>query len=94
MRPFSLFAEEGFTNLTGAAGLGKYLVNILAPLKSVPGWLPGAGFKQDAKKMRKQLEMLMEEPYQETVKNMEAGTVPRSFVVDSLERYAHGPDAM
>jgi len=32
--------------------------------------MPGSGFKQDAKEIRKQLDRLMEEPYHATVQMM------------------------
>lgn len=64
--PLVSFAEQGFTEITGSAGPGKYLVNIIAPLKYIPEWMPGAGFKQEAKMIRKRLDRLMEEPYEAT----------------------------
>ncbi|KXN85011.1 O-methylsterigmatocystin oxidoreductase [Leucoagaricus sp. SymC.cos] len=91
--PLVKFAEDAFIKMAAAGGPGKYLVNVFAPLKYVPEWMPGAGFKKEAKEMSKQFDQMMEDPFQRTVKSMKDGTAFPSFVVDSLERSAHGINA-
>ncbi|KXN85007.1 O-methylsterigmatocystin oxidoreductase [Leucoagaricus sp. SymC.cos] len=91
--PLVKFAEDTFIKMIAAGGPGKYLVNVFAPLKYVPEWMPGAGFKKEAKEMSKQFNQLMEDPFQRTVKSMEDGTASPSFVADSLETSAHGLEA-
>jgi hypothetical protein len=64
------FAVEVFEAMAGAAALGKYLVNTFAPLEHVPGWMPGSGFKHDARNLREQFLKLREEPYKTALKAM------------------------
>ncbi|KAF5348525.1 hypothetical protein D9756_009681 [Leucocoprinus leucothites] len=90
--PLVRFVEDAFTNLAGAVAPGKYFVNVLAPLKYVPRWMPGAGFKRKGKEMRKHLDRLLEEPYQATLRQMEGGIGPPSFVVDALEQSSQSSD--
>ncbi|KAF5348527.1 hypothetical protein D9756_009683 [Leucocoprinus leucothites] len=90
--PLVNFAEEVFIKVAGAGAPGKYFINVLTPLIYVPGWMPGAGFKQKGKEIRQQLDRLMEEPYQATVKQMEDGIVTPSFVADALERSTQSSD--
>lgn len=68
--PLVEFAESVFAAITSAGAPGKYLVNLVPPLKYVPEWMPGAGFKKYARVVREQVYKLMEEPYQATLKNM------------------------
>jgi hypothetical protein len=64
------FAVQAFEAMAGAAAPGKYLVNIFAPLRHVPDWMPGTGFKGHARILREQLLKLREEPYQAVLKTM------------------------
>ncbi|KAF5348574.1 hypothetical protein D9756_009655 [Leucocoprinus leucothites] len=68
--PLVRFAEQGWLVINRSGAPGRYLVNILAPLKYAPGWMPGAGFKKEAKEMRKKLDRLIDEPYEATVNAM------------------------
>ncbi|KAF5348522.1 hypothetical protein D9756_009684 [Leucocoprinus leucothites] len=90
--PLVHFAAEEFIALAGAAAPGKYLVNVFAPLKYIPGWMPGAGFQRRAKEISKRLDRLLEEPYQATIKQMEDGIAPPSFVADALEQSSKSSD--
>lgn len=62
--PFAQFAEETIAEITGAASPGKYFVNVIKPLKHLPEWMPGVGFKQEAKEIRKRIDRLVDEPYE------------------------------
>ncbi|KAF9449667.1 cytochrome P450 [Macrolepiota fuliginosa MF-IS2] len=84
--PLVFFAEDVFTKLTSAAAPGKYLVNVISPLKYVPDWMPGAEFKRVARKLRDEKDRLIEEPYQMAQKNMDESTLSDCFVLGSLER--------
>ncbi|KAJ3562503.1 hypothetical protein NP233_g9530 [Leucocoprinus birnbaumii] len=84
--PLVHFAEEVFNNLLGAGAPSKYMVNVIAPLKYIPEWFPGSGFKKEAKKIRSQLDHLMEEPFRETMGKMDQGTAIPCFVTQALER--------
>ncbi|KAJ7120246.1 cytochrome P450 [Mycena epipterygia] len=63
---------------------GQFLVDSIPLLKYVPGWLPGAGFKQKAKEW-KQLGRLFEElPFAEVKRQLASGTARQSFTADNL----------
>lgn len=68
--PLVHFADSVFTDLLFAGAPGSYLVNLVPSLKYVPEWVPGAGFKKVARKMREQIHKLMEEPYRATLKDI------------------------
>lgn len=67
--PLVHFAEDTFTKVASAGAPGKYMVNLVPPLKYVPEWMPGAGFKKIARGIREQVYKLVEEPYQATLEN-------------------------
>ncbi|KXN82008.1 O-methylsterigmatocystin oxidoreductase [Leucoagaricus sp. SymC.cos] len=83
--PLVRMSEEGFKAVSEAAGIGKWLVNVMPSLQHFPGWLPGMGFKQRAREVRKQLDQLLEDPYQMTRRSMEEGVNQESFVSASAE---------
>ncbi|KAF5360986.1 hypothetical protein D9756_005147 [Leucocoprinus leucothites] len=68
--PLVRFSEETLAVAGTIAAPGNFLVNIVPSLKHVPEWIPGAGFKQVAKKVRADLVKLAEEPFEATVKIM------------------------
>ncbi|KAF5360606.1 hypothetical protein D9756_005151 [Leucocoprinus leucothites] len=90
--PLVRFSEETFAVSAATAAPGNFLVNVIPSLKHVPEWMPGAGFKQVAKKARADLLKLAEEPFEATVKMMEEGTAPVCFIAETLERHRHSPD--
>lgn len=59
-----------FRDLIEAGSIDNHLVNILPFLKYIPEWMPGAGFKSDARKIRAELDRLLDEPYNKVLKNM------------------------
>jgi hypothetical protein len=67
---YQRFSEDVFVSLGLAGAPGKYLVNLIAPLKYVPAWVPGAEFQSVARRVREQVLRLMENPYQERLQNM------------------------
>ncbi|KXN84180.1 O-methylsterigmatocystin oxidoreductase [Leucoagaricus sp. SymC.cos] len=90
--PIVHLAEETFAQSTGTLAPGKYYVNIFPILQHVPEWMPGSGFKQEAKRIKKLLDRVMEEPYQAALKMMEDTEVPSCFVSESLEKRRGSPD--
>lgn len=67
-------AEEAFLAANTAAAPGTYLVSIIPQLQYVPEWVPGAGFKSVARRLRSQLIQLLEKPFQATVTAMVGGS--------------------
>jgi len=90
--PLIDLSESFFTASAAAAAPGKYLVNILPVLKHIPGWIPGVTFKKVAQKIREQMYQITEQPYHQTLKSMDGGTAPESFVSESIERYKERQD--
>ncbi|KXN82009.1 O-methylsterigmatocystin oxidoreductase [Leucoagaricus sp. SymC.cos] len=90
--PLIHISDVGFKAVVEAASPGRYLVNIVPILQHFPSWLPGMGFKQEAREARKQLDQLLEEPYQITRRNMEEGAYQESFVSASIENHQGQPD--
>ena len=68
--PVVRFAEETFALSTGTVAPGKYYVNVFPILRHIPEWMPGSGFKQEAKEIKKMLDRVTEEPYQKTLEMM------------------------
>ncbi|KAF5346731.1 hypothetical protein D9756_010407 [Leucocoprinus leucothites] len=85
-------SADAFAIAMSAASPGKYLVNVIPILKYVPKWFPGAGFKRWAPLALTQLLEVLNEPYEQTLKRMDNGTAPESFVSSSLEIHREGPD--
>ncbi|KAF9451141.1 cytochrome P450 [Macrolepiota fuliginosa MF-IS2] len=85
-------SEETFTASTSAVSPGRFLVSIVPMLKYVPEWAPGATFKTIGRQIAEQLTLLKEGPYLNTLKRMDDGTAPVSFVATSLEKYRDAPD--
>ncbi|KAF9449666.1 cytochrome P450 [Macrolepiota fuliginosa MF-IS2] len=84
--PLVFLAEDVFATMAAAGSPGKYLVNLITPLKHVPEWMPGANFKRVARKLHDEALKLMEEPFQATQQNRDEGTLSDCFVLESLER--------
>lgn len=68
--PFIAAAEETVHALVKAILPGAFLVDVLPVLRYVPEWLPGAGFKKQARLWRETLEMMVDVPFQVVKRNM------------------------
>ncbi|KXN87029.1 Putative lipase ATG15 [Leucoagaricus sp. SymC.cos] len=82
-------AEVAFTSLTQTAAPGRYLANIILPLKYIPDWRPGAGPKDVAREIRSKLLDILE--VRATLQTVVSKARP-SFVSESLEAYRSSPD--
>ncbi|KXN81510.1 O-methylsterigmatocystin oxidoreductase [Leucoagaricus sp. SymC.cos] len=90
--PFVKKSADAFAIAFAAASPGKYLVNVFPILKYVPEWLPGAEFKRWAPLALATLLEVMNDPFNQTRKDMEDGMAPGSFVSESLESHRDKPD--
>ncbi|KAF9451148.1 cytochrome P450 [Macrolepiota fuliginosa MF-IS2] len=90
--PLIQLSEETLSASVEAVAPGRFLVNIVPMLKYVPEWVPGATFKTIGRQTGEQLNLLKEGPYLDTLKRMDDGTAPVSFVATSLEKYRDAPD--
>ncbi|KAF8626927.1 hypothetical protein AX17_006428 [Amanita inopinata Kibby_2008] len=67
-----------------AAVPGTYLVDVLPILKYVPEWMPGAGFKRDAREWHGLAMNMLNEPYRVAKESIDTGSFMPSFVSKSL----------
>ncbi|CAK5284911.1 unnamed protein product [Mycena citricolor] len=70
---------EAVHGLSVASVPGAFLVDIIPPLKYIPRWVPGAGFKREAQKWCKATMDAVEMPFSETKRMMSAGTASASY---------------
>jgi hypothetical protein len=63
--PYIHLAEQAIEPAGRAVVPGAYLVDILPFLKRLPEWVPGAGFKKDARMWREMMETYRDGPFEE-----------------------------
>ncbi|EAU87092.1 OrdA protein [Coprinopsis cinerea okayama7 len=77
--------EGANENFNAATLPGAFVVDFFPSLLNLPEWLPGMGFKETARKWRKDTDAMVEVPFNMTKKQVAEGTAPPSFVSTSLE---------
>ncbi|OJT07746.1 O-methylsterigmatocystin oxidoreductase [Trametes pubescens] len=70
---------ELLSNRIAAAGI-VWLVDLFPPLKHIPTWFPGAGFKRNAALWKGKMEAFVNEPYEYTKDQMRQGTAVPCYV--------------
>ncbi|KAJ7029520.1 cytochrome P450 [Mycena alexandri] len=83
--PYVALAEEAIQAGLDATVPGKFLVDSFPILRYVPGWLPGAGFKRQAKEWRKIARAFRDLPFAESKRLMESGTAHQCFTGEYLQ---------
>ncbi|KAG2007166.1 cytochrome P450 [Coprinopsis cinerea AmutBmut pab1-1] len=83
--PFVAVAEEATEQFSLATAPGGFLVNLIPPLKHLPDWFPGAGFKQTAREWRNTINRMADGPYRYVKEQMAAGNAEPSFTSKLLE---------
>ncbi|KAI0777579.1 cytochrome P450 [Trametes elegans] len=75
-------ADEGLELLANdIAGAGKvWLVDLFPPLKYIPSWFPGAGFKRNAAVWKGKMEAVVNTPFDYTKDQMRKGTAVPCYV--------------
>ncbi|TFK33964.1 cytochrome P450 [Crucibulum laeve] len=84
--PYIELTEDGNRTMLFAALPGKFLVNTIPILKYVPEWMPGAGFKRQAKEWRKHARKMLDAPYEAAKRNLRNTGGRASFSVLGLEK--------
>ncbi|KAF2851313.1 cytochrome P450 [Plenodomus tracheiphilus IPT5] len=64
---------------------GKYLVDVMPFLRLLPDWCPGTGFKAKARRMAKQLDRTVEQPYRYVKQQMRKNQHKPSFLSQAIE---------
>ncbi|KAG9096235.1 hypothetical protein FS749_008866 [Ceratobasidium sp. UAMH 11750] len=70
----------------------KFLVNLFPALKYVPDWMPGAHFKEFARKARETKKLALDAPFEWVKSEMAKGTVRPSYVSRSLSEAGFGDE--
>ncbi|OSD03845.1 cytochrome P450 [Trametes coccinea BRFM310] len=68
-----------------AGSPGSMLVDFFPVLKSIPTWMPGAGFKRNAFKIRGMVRELMDSPFNMVKRAMSSGNARPSFTASLIE---------
>ncbi|KAJ7092872.1 cytochrome P450 [Mycena belliarum] len=83
--PFVAVADVATTQLSLGTSPTGFVVNMIPPLRHIPSWFPGAGFKRIASSWRKTLNKMADEPYGFAKEQMAAGTADSSVVHSLLD---------
>ncbi|KAJ7607961.1 cytochrome P450 [Roridomyces roridus] len=78
--PYLNIAEKAMHGLAIGSLPGKFLVDTFPLLEYVPSWMPGAGFKRQARVWKQHTQDILHVPFAETKRAMARGTAPPSFV--------------
>ncbi|KAJ7323905.1 cytochrome P450 [Mycena albidolilacea] len=85
--PMMLLAQQADHEFATAVLPGRYLCDVFPLLRFVPDWL--AGFKREAKRFRKTMERLQDEPYAMVKEQIAQGRAKPSFTSGLIERDAN-----
>ncbi|CUA78508.1 O-methylsterigmatocystin oxidoreductase [Rhizoctonia solani] len=83
--PFVVLAATTNANLMRAGLQSNSLVNVIPALKYTPPWFPGAQWKRDALEWREQKEIMVNETFNWTKKQVSEGKAETSIVQTLLE---------
>ncbi|KAF9020326.1 cytochrome P450 [Hymenopellis radicata] len=78
--------NNAMEELSVASTPGAFLVDFIPMLKSLPDWFPGAGFKRTAKMWAKDLEDMINVPFEHVKAEMARGQALDSFVSGILQQ--------
>ncbi|KAF9546749.1 cytochrome P450 [Agrocybe pediades] len=82
---FISLAEKVMSYLERVVAPNNYLIDSLPILRYIPEWMPGAGFKKEARQCRELLYRMVSEPYGMVVSQMQNGGAMASLVSRNLE---------
>jgi hypothetical protein len=68
--PYINAAEEGVRALFAVGIPGAFLVDFIPWLRWVPEWIPGAGFKTKAREWKRHADIMLNNPYEVTRRDM------------------------
>ncbi|EMD36586.1 hypothetical protein CERSUDRAFT_84764 [Gelatoporia subvermispora B] len=82
---FVQLAERATTETVLAGSPGSMLVDFFPILRRLPVWMPGAGFKVRAMKVREHIRRMLDTPYEMVKSAMAAGVATPSFTASCIE---------
>jgi len=83
------YAEAALKGTTEVASPGAAIVDILPFIRHIPSWMPGAGFKREATKVKVSIEEAHVKPYEMVERAMAAGDDRPSLVRNLIAEYKH-----
>lgn len=84
--PLVLLIERMMTNVSDTCVPGSWIVDLIPPLRFLPGWLPGMGFKATAKAWSETLRVSCQVPYSFVEKQVTRGSHKPSFVSRQIQQ--------
>ncbi|ESK85761.1 cytochrome p450 [Moniliophthora roreri MCA 2997] len=90
--PHVAIAEEGVRAVISAARPGAFLVESLPFLKYVPSWMPGAGWKRQAKEWYRVTKSMADMPFETAKARIAQGTIFPSFTLFCHQQYQESRD--
>ncbi|KAI0033059.1 cytochrome P450 [Vararia minispora EC-137] len=89
--PFVELAEKALQSVTLATSLGGSIFDLVPILKSMPWWVPGAGFKKEAEKWRPIVQDMVDKPFAATQTAVNQGDAPFSVAASIIVREDRDP---
>lgn len=83
--PYIKLVDSAVKLVAEASAPGASFVDFLPILKYIPSWLPGAGFQKKAKKIRTDMGLAVNVPFNDAKAAIKKGDAPSSMVKDLLE---------
>jgi len=83
--PFVNLVEDSVKGFSESLEPGAYLVDVIPPLRYVPDWFPGSGWKARGRQFAKLLNEMADVPYKFVKEQMAAGTAVSSYTANLLE---------
>ncbi|KDR69688.1 hypothetical protein GALMADRAFT_215050 [Galerina marginata CBS 339.88] len=81
---FLQIASKGGRTIAAAGAVGSHIVDLIPPLRFIPDWIPGSGFKRLPPGTREALAAMREVPFNHVKKKMAAGTARPCYISDLL----------
>ncbi|KZT03209.1 cytochrome P450 [Laetiporus sulphureus 93-53] len=89
---FIRLAAKASVEAAEAGNVASTLVDFFPLLKHIPTWMPGAGFKQNALRIRRELKIAETTPYKWAKEAVAAGSARPSFVSSLLDNLSTDRD--
>ncbi|EMD32760.1 hypothetical protein CERSUDRAFT_118484 [Gelatoporia subvermispora B] len=87
---FLQIAERATTETVENGSPGSMLVDFFPVLKHLPLWMPGAGFKRRAARVKYHVRRMLDTPYNMVKNRLTAGTATASFTSALIETASNG----
>ncbi|THU95702.1 cytochrome P450 [Dendrothele bispora CBS 962.96] len=82
--PLVVLAETCMDNFSTSTTLGAFLVDLIPPMRFIPEWFPGGGFKKIARQYKSNLRAAVEGPWNFVKSELAAGKARPSFTSQML----------